>query len=187
MAAKALPAQDVLLQLLSYDPETGKLFWKERGPEWFADGKMSAVSRSRIWNAQNSGVEAFTSLLGKHGHRCGYIWNVQYLAHRVIWKMEFGDEPKVIDHSDGDASNNRLSNLRNGTSSDNQKNRKLPKNNTTGFHGIWKDAQGRWRAEINTRGRRISLGSHETKEAAIEARKAAERKYGFHPNHGRSA
>lgn len=36
MAAKALPAQDVLLQLLSYDPETGKLFWKERGRylEW---------------------------------------------------------------------------------------------------------------------------------------------------------
>jgi hypothetical protein len=80
-----------------------------------------------------------------------------------------------------------LSNLCNGNCSDNQKNRRLPRNNTTGVHGIWEDARGRWRAEINTDGRRVSLGSHATKESAVAARKAAEREYGFHPNHGRAA
>ena len=46
MAAKVLPPQDVLRQLLEYDPETGRLTWKERGIEWFRDDThVSAAQR----------------------------------------------------------------------------------------------------------------------------------------------
>ena len=35
MAVKALPSPEVLRQLLRYEPETGKLFWKERSALFF--------------------------------------------------------------------------------------------------------------------------------------------------------
>ena len=35
MAPKALPSPEVLRQLLCYEPDTGKLFWKERSRDMF--------------------------------------------------------------------------------------------------------------------------------------------------------
>lgn len=35
-AKQNTPSPDVLRQLLRYEPETGKLWWKERGAEWFS-------------------------------------------------------------------------------------------------------------------------------------------------------
>lgn len=38
MATKPLPTPTELRQLLRYEPETGKLLWRERGPQWFSEG-----------------------------------------------------------------------------------------------------------------------------------------------------
>lgn len=49
------------------------------------------------------------------------INNVTYLVHRVIWKIVTGKEPpEMIDHIDRDKHNNRWSNLRGCTHSENQ-------------------------------------------------------------------
>lgn len=40
MAAKLLPPQDVLNRLLSYDPATGDLRWRERGEEWLRETSL---------------------------------------------------------------------------------------------------------------------------------------------------
>jgi len=46
---------------------------------------------------------------------------------------------------------------------------------------------GRWRASISVANRQRYLGTFDYLAEAVEARKAAEVKYGFHPNHGRVA
>lgn len=43
----------------------------------------------------------------------------------------------------------------------------------------------RWIAEIKKNYRKIHLGMFSTEADAIAARKAAEARLGFHPNHGR--
>ena len=55
----------------------------------------------------------------------------------------------------------------------------VSKNNTSGYRGVAKK-RDKWQAYINYRGRRISLGSYETKELAAEAREAAEQKIRRH-------
>jgi len=185
MAPKPLPAQDVLLQLLSYDPETGKLFWKERGVDWFV-AKTASRSRSlcALWNKRYAGSEAFTTI--SDGYKTGSICGENFKAQRVIWKMNFGDDPEQIDHIDGDRSNNRLDNLRDVSAAENARNRCLAKNNKTGVIGVYRWRQGRfsyWVAHLGGK----NQAYFDNFEEAVAARKAAEREYGFHPNHGRAA
>lgn len=186
MAAKALPAQSVLLQLLSYDPETGELFWKERGPEHFTTKKISAEKLAGRWNAQFAGEVA--------GSPCGNrylgltIQYAQYLAHRIIWKMLFGRDPDNIDHVDGDRANNRLANLRGVSAQDNHRNKCTPVTNTSGIIGVYFDGKrNKWCAAITDSGRAVFIGRYDTLLDAAEARKNAEIRLGFHPNHGRAA
>ena len=47
MANKPLPTPEVLRQLLTYDPETGKLFWAQRGAEWFTDGTYHTAGAAK--------------------------------------------------------------------------------------------------------------------------------------------
>jgi hypothetical protein len=63
------------------------------------------------------------------------------------------------------------------------------KNNKSGFTGVvWNKAMGQWKAYIQICGENIYLGGFGSgltgKMLALAARKNAEEKYGFHPNHG---
>lgn len=187
MAAKALPSQEVLCQILRYETDSGKLFWKERGPEWFNENKQTREHNAAIWNGKNAGREAFVTSL-PHGHRYAGIFGSKYLAHRVAWKMVYGAEPVGLDHIDGDPSNNRLSNLREAEQSVNGKNLKLKKNNTSGVMGVrWEERLGKWVARIFVDYKSHHLGVFDNFDQAIKARKEAERRHGFHENHGRAA
>lgn len=77
---------------------------------------------------------------------------------------------KEIDHKDGDGLNNRRSNLRDVSGSQNQANRRVSSNNKTGFKGVRKNIRdGRFRARIKIHGNRLSLGTYETPEQAAHA------------------
>lgn len=181
MAAKPLPSQEVLRQLLDYDPETGVLRWKERGP----DGFKTARSHS-VWNAKHAGGLAFR-MANDRGYLTSCVLGRRYSAHRVVWKWVTGQDPDHIDHINGVKADNRFSNLRNVAKVDNQRNRKKPSNNTSGVIGVTarSDLPGKWIAYIGEGGKTIKLGSFETKEAALAARRAAEERLGYHENHGR--
>lgn len=87
--------------------------------------------------------------------------------HRLIMGAGTGD---VVDHIDGNPLNNCRSNLRLCMNSQNLKNRKLNKNNKSGFKGVVKSSFGnKWRARITSDGARIALGSFDTAEEANEA------------------
>jgi len=68
----------------------------------------------------------------------------------------------------------------------NAKNLPLYVNNTSGIMGVsFHRRQRKWNARIMVDKKPIHLGSLTTMEKAIEARKEAEIKYGFHYNHGK--
>lgn len=171
--------------LLRYEPDTGKLYWLERGVSLFR-GKYPAQRSCRSWNARNAGKEAFTAV-GASGYREGRIHNRIYRAHRVIWAIAHGEWPEQVDHINGDRADNRLVNLRAVTRFQNARNTKLPITNTSGVMGVERHVGGtRWRARIKVNRRQIHLGYFVELSDAIAARKAAEKKYGFHANHGRA-
>lgn len=184
MANKALPCPTVLRQLLRYEPETGKLFWKER-PAWmFRDrpqgGRTGAASR---WNARCVGKEALSVTHG-NGYMSGGINGRKIYAHRAIWALVHGCWPDVIDHINGVRSDNKLANLRAITKAENSRNSGIPATNTSGVVGVsFVPASQKWAAYIWDK-KKISLGVHSTFEAAVSARKSAEITMGYHPNHG---
>ncbi len=179
MASKELPAPNVLRQLLRYEPETGKLFWKPRSRDHFKTNRSHAT-----WNARYAGAEAFTAFDG-HGYRTGAVNYRQLKAHQVIWAMEKGEWPSFIDHINGKRADNRIGNLRDVSRADNQRNHKMHVTNSSGQMGVcWHERAGKWCAYIDN-GRRFHLGLFEALEDAIAARRKAEKDIGFHENHGK--
>lgn len=161
--------QSYLKDVLLYDYSSGLFTWRVQ--------KSSSIKIGDI-----AGCEV--KLTGKR-----YI-NIKinsktYLAHRLVFLYVDGEFPvNDVDHHDGDGTNNRWANLHIVTKQGNQRNRKLNKNNISGVSGIYKTAFKTWRSEIRVDGRSIRLGCFSDFNDAVIARKAAERKYGFHPNHG---
>lgn len=163
---------ETLSQLLVADFEKGKLYWRAR-PE------------RKAFTTRWCGKEAIT-----HKHEScfmGSILQIRVKAHRVLWAMHTGKWPELtIDHINGDHYDNRIENLREVTQGVNSKNQRLRSTNTSGQMGVcWATRYKIWTCNIKVDGELIFLGNFKVKEDAIAARKVAELKYGFHPNHGR--
>jgi len=111
----------------------------------------------------------------------------EYYAHRLAILYMFGYPPKFhIDHKNHNKSDNKINNLRDVTILDNQRNRSLSVNNSTGFNGVHFDKVNRkYVASIKIKGKKIHLGRYKDKQDAINARKKANIKYNFHTNHGK--
>jgi hypothetical protein len=78
------------------------------------------------------------------------------------------------DHINGDGLDNRRANLRPATHAENMRNRRIQRNNTSGFKGVYRTRNGRWRARITVVGQgKRDLGTHATAEAAARAYDAA--------------
>lgn len=94
--------------------------------------------------------------------------------HSLILGLRDGLLP---DHIDGDGLNNRRSNLRFATPTQNQGNKKVAFSNKVGFKGVreatWATGTKRWRATIFSEGRHQQLGYFYTPEEAASAYDAA--------------
>lgn len=147
-----LPSQQRLRELLRYEPETGRLFWK--------------LSRRKGL----TGVEA-GCVSGSRRYRSIAIDGKAYQAHRIVWAMHFGEEPEgILDHINGDTFDNRVTNLRIASNAENGWNRGRPNTNASGFKGVcWHSRDKRWVAYIKANGRRRHLGNFDNPEAAHAA------------------
>lgn len=95
------------------------------------------------------------------GGRC-----TEYL-HRAIMSPAVGF---VVDHIDGDGLNNQRSNLRVCSNTENVRNSKMHRRNTSGFKGVsWNKDRGGWDARIMVAGKQVSLGCFTHKSEAAEA------------------
>lgn len=171
-----------LRKLFHYDHETGELYWKERTID-----QCSSEHAMKSFNNKKAGT-----LVG--GKRCNGHGNIYlhvkvnaltHLVHRLCWAIYYNEQPKYIDHVNGDGTDNRISNLRSTTLKENNRNMRLFKTNTSGFCGVGQTG-GRWEAHISLDNTPVNLGIYDTKEEAIAARKAANILEKFHDNHGRT-
>ena len=105
----------------------------------------------------------------------GYKKRAIELMHRFINKT---DEGLHTDHINGDGLDNRKINLRTCTASQNAMNSKTPKNNSSGFKGVyWRKDIEKWRAKIGVNRKTIHIGNYDSKIKAARAYNEAALKY----------
>jgi hypothetical protein len=94
--------------------------------------------------------------------------------HRLVMNAQKNEE---VDHKKHNTHDNRKSELRKVTSSQNNMNAKLAKNNSTGYKGITFDIEkNKFRARITCNKKVYHLGYFENIENAIKARDKVEEK-----------
>ena len=137
-----------MIKLVTYDPETGTL--------------------TRI-NKGKNGKGAIHGSTGKHGYIRFGLEGESYLAHRLAWLLHYKAWPQnQIDHINHDTSDNRMTNLREATHSENNRNRKSA--NPLG-KGVYKRGRA-FECQIRHGGKNHYLGTFDTPEEAAAAYKA---------------
>lgn len=162
-----LPNIDTLRQILTYKPETGQLIYLDRPDDMFSNTRAA-----NSWRTQFLGEIAGSFVTREGRTYCQVeILKKKYLAHRIIWKMYYGEEPpETIDHIDGDGTNNRIPNLRQATSYQNGWNSRKNARNKSGYKGVsYNSEKNKWRAAICVNKKTILLGYFLSPEAAFEA------------------
>lgn len=157
--------RDRLFDLLDYSAETGEFTWKFRVENKRGNGRIAGA-------------------IHPHGYRRICIDGNLHSAQRLAWLYVYGAWPTIlVDHINGDRSDNRIANLRLADFKENQQNRRRSKSNTSGKTGVrWCKQTGKWRAYIEPDGKSIHLGRFQMFEDACRARAAAEAKYFTHAN-----
>lgn len=141
-----------LRDLVNYNLETGKFFWKK-------------TTRVTI-----AGEEA--GCVRPIGYRAISIDYVSYYAHRLAWFYVHGSWPNHhVDHKNGVRDDNRITNLADVTRSYNSHNTmKLGPKNTTGFRGVTRYAD-KFIAQGMIEGKLEAVAMCDTPEEAAEAYK----------------
>jgi hypothetical protein len=147
--------QDRLKAILDYNPDTGKFQWRQR---------RGSAGAGRIAGCDDG--QGYIQIL---------INSRVYAAHRLAWLWIHGRWPHPeIDHKNGVRNDNRLTNLREATRSQNHANRKSNPNRA-GLKGVER-REDRWSSYIRVKGRSIRLGTFDTPEEAHNAYLAAARR-----------
>jgi hypothetical protein len=141
------PLPPELREALTYDPQTGHLYWKQS--PW-----SSTARNVRAGCLMGSGY----IVIGFKGQN--------YYAHRVAWFVQTGDDPALpIDHADGAKANNRWANLRLATNSQNAANRPA---RARRLKGVSQSGE-RFTATIGYQGRAQHIGTFDTADEAHAA------------------
>lgn len=139
------------------------------GQQFLFDKEDYDIVKQYCWRQTNNGyIVASDKPNGK---------KIIYWLHRLV--MNASDEI-IIDHIRGEKSryDNRKSNLRSATKSQNCMNRKKPSNNTSSVTGVrWHKASNKWQVGIGVNGKQIYLGVYDDFDEAVRIRKEAEEKY----------
>ena len=140
--------QDELKAILSYNQETGIFTWIN--------------SPRRGFNGKQAGYLTYD------GYISITVNKKHIMAHRLAWFYIYGIMPKdMIDHINGNKTDNKISNLREATNQQNQRNSKISKRNTSGIKGIsWCESRKKWEVTININKKNKKLGYFEDLEFA---------------------
>lgn len=149
----------LIREMVSYNPETGVLIWIARPCPKIRIGSIASRKPNR-----------------DDRYRVFKLNKRAYQAHRVAWLLHYGDWPALeLDHINGDKDDNRISNLRLATRSQNMANRKVRAESRTGIKGVRPYGKEKFAAVFMKK----HLGAFDTPEEASEAyAKAAESLFG---------
>ena len=152
-----LHVEDYIKKCFSYEPETGKVFWK------FSPNNRIKVGQEVLCKAGQRGQVTVT-FEGK---------TKNYRLHRIAWLLYYGSWPKgLLDHINNNPSDNRIVNLRECSHTENMKNQGLRKDNSTGYKGVCyrpSKSGGRYTAQIYHNNKLRYIGSYRTAEQAASA------------------
>jgi len=152
--AKPLPPAEVIRAEFNYDPATGHLSY--------------AKPRQSV----NAGQEVISSNVAvkPSGQR--------YVRTRVIWCWMTGEDPGefLIDHKNGNNTDDRWENLRKATPQQNMYNRRGFGRYPKGVSFLKTNINKPWRAVIMNNGESIRLGYFATMKEACKAYEVAEKK-----------
>ena len=151
-------------ELLSYDPDTGVFTWRVNAANHIKVGRIAG------------GVDKVS------GYQRITLDGVCFKAHRLAWVFITGAWPgRLIDHINGNKSDNRASNLREATHSQNSQNMRMRTKKKVPFKGVtpyW-GKRGGFVAQINIGGQQRKLGVFKTaEEASVAYVKAAVQNFG---------
>jgi hypothetical protein len=155
-------SQEKSKERLYYDPNIGIFTW------------IKVAWNKTQWIGKEAGC-----IDPSNGYVVIKIDGVVYRAHRLAWIYMTGIDPgEQIDHVNLVRNDNRFSNLREASHTQQQQNGPLWSSNTSGHKGVTR-VRNKWRAQIGKDNRMIYLGDFSSKEEAAAAyRKAAERLFG---------
>jgi len=148
---------------VTYDPQTGIFLWNYRSD-------LNSPRACASWNAQYAGREA-----GSFSKKYGYIELLATFAHRVAFVLMTGNLPKnVVDHINGDKTDNRWCNLRDVSSRANAENRRSTAPHRALPLGVTAPSRlahqkNPYRAVIRISGRSAHIGYFPTPEEAHQA------------------
>lgn len=170
--------QEIVRELLDYDPKLGTFTWKKREQIWFASYRSMCS-----WNAKHAGRITGTCIpKTKDGVELYPMVTVLYESHpchRIAFLWMKGYMPEELDHRNRNKKDFRWSNLREATRMINMQNKAISKVNTSGRVGVRETKWGTFEARITANKKSIALGNFATFDDAVKAREAAERRYGF--------
>ncbi len=134
-----------------------------KGEEFYIDSfNLDRVSGHNWW-------------ITKKGYVEGVVCGKNTMLHRYLTNC---DDEHLIDHKNHITWDDRLSNLRVCSESENRYNSSMQSNNTSGTIGVsWEKRDKKWRAYISADNKRIELGKFINYEDAVNARQIAEEKY----------
>lgn len=168
---RELPSLEILSAFLHYNPETGQFHWRNPGQEMF-----TSLKAWRAWTVKHAGKPA--GGVGNHGYARFMVAGQRMLAHRVAYFMMHGIQPDIMDHINGDRTDNRIANLRPATAQANALNGKIRESSKSGVPGVTL-TNGKWQAYIRADNRLVHLGFFVDRDEAIAVRKAAEQVHGY--------
>lgn len=162
----------ILKRLIRYDADNGRMYWLARTPDMFAPGNKSSEANCAAWNKKYAGKEALTADHGT-GYRHGQIRGHHVFRHRVAFALHFGRWPSgLIDHRDGDRSNDRISNLRDASATENVLNSAPRSGAKSHFKGVTRSKSRTakpWVARCTIGGSSRNLGGFASEEDAARA------------------
>lgn len=145
--------QEYLKQILSYNPESGEFHWR--------------INKGTVKIGDKAG---WLSIGEGNGYIKIMIDAKEYSTARLAILYMEGRYPKYVDHINNNRSDDRYSNLRVSSPTENTWNRAKASNNTSGVKGLSYNTtgKGRWACNVTAHGRRITKYFRlEAKEEAI--------------------
>lgn len=184
MTARPDIPPDYLRECFDYNPLTGRLTWRDRPRHHFRSHGMFTRFQRHYAGKPTGSVEG-------EGYVCIQIVydgaQRTLKAHRVAFAIMTGDWPDgQIDHINGNRADNSWANLRLASQTDNMRNRAVQRRSVTGVSGVRPMRGGAsYQVYIGEGGQQTLIGTFRDFDTAVRARKAAERRLGYHPNHSR--
>ena len=164
---KMLPSREEITEWLNYNPETGIFTRKKKN------------NRKQIIGEEVGSRRA-------DGYLVTHINKKRYYLHRIAYFLLTGDQPEMVDHINGNTTDNRAINLRAASCIQNAYNMRKGRRNHSGHKNVyWNSSSKKWNVKMNANKKYYWGGSFSSLDSAIVAcEKLRIKLHGEFANHG---